>query len=138
VQTFGNFDVFYDDKPLYFSRSKAKEIFAYLIDRNGAYVTISEIAATLWEGREYDKSLPDQIRVNIASMQKTFKENCVENIIIKKYNQIAVDKEKIQCDYYEFLKMNVSAVNAYNGEYMTNYGWAEMTAGHLKNLSKKN
>ena len=36
VQCFGNFDVFTPDgKPVHFERSKAKEIFAYLVHRHG-------------------------------------------------------------------------------------------------------
>ncbi|MCL2763991.1 MAG: response regulator [Treponema sp.] len=136
VQCFGNFEVFCDGKPLYFSRAKAKEVFAYLIDRQGAFVTTAEIASVIWEVRTYKKNLPDQIRVIISSLQKTLRENCAENIIIRKHNQIAINKEKIQCDYYEFLKMNASAVNTYTGEYMSNYSWAEITAGYMQNRSK--
>ncbi|MDD6798780.1 MAG: response regulator, partial [Clostridia bacterium] len=36
VQCFGNFEVFYNGRPLHFSRTKAKELFAYLIDLRGA------------------------------------------------------------------------------------------------------
>jgi len=131
VQTFGNFDVFINNKPLLFGRLKAKEAFAYMIDRKGSFVTIAELAAILWEDREYDRSLQNQIQVIISSMMKTFKDNSIDDIIIKKRNQIAVDKSKIKCDYYDYLNWDVSAVNAYEGEYMSNYSWAEMTAGEL-------
>ncbi|MCL2443741.1 MAG: response regulator [Treponema sp.] len=137
VQTFGNFDVFIDDKLLVFGRLKAKEAFAYLIDRKGSSVTTAEIASTLWEEREYDRSLQNQTQVIISCMMKTLKENGVSDIIIKGRNQIAVDKSKIKCDYFDFLDWDVTAVNAYAGEYMTNYSWAEMTAGELFMKSSK-
>lgn len=35
VQTFGNFEIFVDGETLVFHRVKAKELLAYLIDRNG-------------------------------------------------------------------------------------------------------
>lgn len=35
AQTFGNFEIFVDDKPLHFSLSKTKELLAYLVDRRG-------------------------------------------------------------------------------------------------------
>ena len=40
VQTFGNFEVFYDGKPVHFRRRRTKELFAYLIDRRGAGSTM--------------------------------------------------------------------------------------------------
>ncbi|MCL2762798.1 MAG: response regulator [Treponema sp.] len=131
VQTFGNFDVFIYGKPLMFGRLKAKEAFAYLIDRKGSSVTTAEIASILWEDKAYDRSTQNQTQVIISSMMKTLKDNGVNDIIIKQRNQIAVDKSKIKCDYYDFLDWDVAAVNAYAGEYMTNYSWAEMTAGEL-------
>ncbi|MCL2805016.1 MAG: response regulator [Treponema sp.] len=131
VQTFGNFDVFIENKPLMFGRSKAKEAFAYLIDRKGSYVTSAEIAAILWEDKKYDRSLQNQTQVIISCMMKTLKDNKISDVIIKGRNQIAVDKSKIKCDYYDFLNWDIAAVNAYVGEYMANYSWAEMTAGEL-------
>jgi len=131
VKTFGNFDIFVNDKPVKFCRLKAKEAFAYLIDRKGSSVTTAELASILWEERDYNRSLQNQTQVIISSMMKTLKENGITDIVIKKHNQIAIDQTKIKCDYFDFLNWDVSAVNAYTGEYMTNYSWAEMTAGEL-------
>lgn len=46
VRTFGGFDVFVDGKPLFFKRTKSKELLAYLIDRRGCSVTLRNAAAT--------------------------------------------------------------------------------------------
>ncbi len=46
---FGNFEVFADGVPLKFQRSKSKELFAYLVDREGAAININELNAVLWE-----------------------------------------------------------------------------------------
>jgi len=131
VQTFGNFEVFKIGKPLIFNRQKSKELFAYLIDRQGTSVTTAEIAAVLWEDKPYDTSIKNQVQVAISDMLKALKEHGVEDIIIKNHNQISVDRAKISCDYYDLLQGNTSAVNAFCGEYMTNYGWAELTTGAL-------
>lgn len=48
IQCFGSFAVFVDGKPLLFSRSKPKELLAYLMHKRGAAVTNSEIASVLW------------------------------------------------------------------------------------------
>jgi len=131
VQTFGNFDVFVDGKPLMFSRSKSKELFAYLIDRRGASVTTGEIAAILWVNKTYNASVNSQVRVIISDMLKDFKRYNIEDIIAKSWNQIAVNGAKISCDYYDLLEWNPSAVNAFCGEYMSNYTWAEITSAEL-------
>ena len=137
VQTFGNFEVFNKGKPLVFGRLKSKETFAYLIDRKGASATAAEIASILWEEKEYDRSLQNQTQVIISEMMKTLKDNGIGDIVIKRHNQIAIDTAKVKCDYYDFLNYDVAAVNAYQSEYMTNYSWAEMTAGELYMKSSK-
>ena len=56
VRCFGNFEVFnLNNIPLHFERSKAKEVFAYLIYKHGASCTIKEIAAVLFEDEPYDR-----------------------------------------------------------------------------------
>ena len=49
VKCFGNFEVFKDGVPVKFSRTKSKELFAYLVDREGAAVNVNELNAILWE-----------------------------------------------------------------------------------------
>jgi len=137
VKTFGNFDIFVNGLPVIFNRLKAKEAFAYLIDRKGSSVTTAELASILWEEREYTRSLQNQVQVIISSMMKTLRDNGISDVIIKTRNQIAVDASKIKCDYYDYLSWDVAAVNAYEGEYMTSYSWAEMTAGTLAMKSRQ-
>jgi len=131
VQTFGNFEVFTDGKSLKFTSARSKELFAYLIDRRGTSATPVEIAAVIWEDKPYDRSLRSQIQAAISEMMKSLKGHGIDDIIIRSWNQIAVDKSKISCDYYDMLDMIPSAINAYCGEYMANYSWAEMTAAAL-------
>jgi len=131
VQTFGNFEVYLDGVPVAFSRSKSKELLAYLIDRQGASASTQEIAAILWEDREYDISLKNQTQTVISEMMKTLRDNGMDGLINKSWNQISVDRAKVSCDYYDLLNWELSAVNAYQGEYMRNYSWAEMTTAAL-------
>lgn len=131
VQTFGNFEVFIDDSPMLFPRARIKEILAYLIDRKGASVTMGELAGVLWEDKPFTTSQKSYLRTLISELMSTLKEYQVESIVIKTHNSIAVDITKFSCDYYDFLRMKVSAINAFCGEYMSNYSWAEFTLGSL-------
>ncbi len=131
VQTFGNFELFVDNHQVSFQREKAKELFAYLIDRNGAAITTGEIVSILWEDRPSDKTTLNQAHTIISSMKKTLKELGIGNIIVKTWNHIAADTSKIKCDVYDFYKGDAIAINSYRGEYMAQYSWAEMTNADL-------
>jgi two-component SAPR family response regulator len=114
---------------LVFEREKAKELLAYLVDRHGASVTTEQIAAVLWENRNYDRSLKNQVTSTVASLKKTLQAVDSGHILVKTWNHLALDTEKVKCDAYDFEKGDMTAVNAFRGEYMINYSWAEFTAG---------
>lgn len=135
IQCFGNFEVFHDGKAVAFSRAKAKEALAYLIDRSGASVSKKELASILWEDdREYNQSLQSQLSMVISDIEKTLKKIGVEEWLIKKRGMYAVDKSKVVCDYYSYEKGDIKAVNAYFGEYMSQYSWAELKTGWLNRI----
>lgn len=126
VQCFGNFDVFTpDNEPLHFERSKSKEVFAYLVHRNGSSCTIKEIAAALFEDEPYDLKQQSYLQKIVSSMMKSLKKAGAEKAVFKKYNSLAVNTSVIDCDYYRFKELDPGAVNSYYSEYMTQYYWAE-------------
>lgn len=136
VQCFGNFEVFVDGAPLSFPRSKAKELFAYLVHRRGASCTVKELSAVLFEDKSYDLKQQNYIQKIITTMMKTFASVDADQIIVKKFNSLAVDPEKLDCDFYRFFKLDTTAVNTYIGEYMAQYSWAEFTIGYLDNFMR--
>ena len=119
VKCFGNFEVFAEGVPLKFQRSKSKELFAYLIDREGAAININELNAVLWE--EDHKSY---LRNLIADIQSTLASIHAGDVFVKRYNECYVDIAKIDCDAYEYKRGNPDAIRMYRGEYMTQYPWA--------------
>lgn len=131
VHTFGNFDVYTQNEPVTFERSKSKELFAYLVDRKGAGSSTAEISAILWEDEIDKKKMKNATQTVIHSMIQSLKDRNIGDVIVKKWNYLAVDITKIECDYYKFLEGDAVAINSYMGEYMTNYSWAEMTTASL-------
>jgi len=123
VKCFGNFEVFYKGQPVKFSYQKSKEVFAYLIDREGSLININEINAVMWE--EDHKSY---LRNLIADIQQTLKSIDCSDIFIKKRNGCAIDVNRVDCDAYEYKKDNPNAVRMYRGEYMSQYPWATFKA----------
>lgn len=131
VQCFGNFEVFADDKPIVFGRKKAKELFAYLVHKRGTTSTTRELAAVLFEDAPYDLTHQSYLQTLISSLFHTLKEAGEESVIIRSFGSLSVDVSRLDCDYYRFLAMDVAAVNAYTGEYMSQYEWAEFTIDFL-------
>ena len=135
IQTFGNFAVFVNENMLTFEREKAKELLAYLVDRHGTPVTTEQIAYILWENETYDRKLKNKVTTIISSLRSTLREVGVENILIKTWNNLALDVNKVKCDAYDFEKGDLVAINSFRGEYMANYSWAEFTTGHYTMIS---
>lgn len=130
-QCFGSFAVFVKGKPVIFTRAKSKEALAYLVDRRGAAVSKKELAAVLWEDEEYTRSVQSHLHILITDMNKTLGQAGAENIIIRNRGNYALDTSKVSCDYFSYENGDISAINGYNGEYMSDYSWAEFTAGQI-------
>lgn len=118
VKCFGNFEVFYDGKPLKFAYQKSKELFAYLIYREGASININELNAILWEEdhKSYLRNLISDIKNTLHTV------NCDE-VFVKRHNECYIDVSKIDCDAYEYQRGNPDAIRMYRGEYMDQYSW---------------
>ena len=121
VQCFGKFDIFVDGIAVKFGRAKAKELLAYLVDRNGTMCNNEDLLSILWQDKKPTKSLKQQLRNLIYDLNKSLNKVDAQNIIIRKNNIIGIDKEKIKCDYYDFQKGDPKALQSFNGEYMTQY-----------------
>ena len=132
VRCFGNFEVFYNDTPLVFKRSKAKELFAYLVDLNGASCSANELCAVLWEDAVDSHSLKSNLRNIVLELNRILDDCNAKDVFIHRKNFYAVDKTKLDCDYFKFLDGDMDAVNSYRGEYMNQYSWAEVTHGFLE------
>ena len=132
VQCFGNFEVFWQGKPLLFNRKKTREFLAYLVDRKGALCSSEEIATAIWEEDDGDETnIKAYIRVLISDLRKTLANIGQEDVIIRQRGQVAINTEKLDCDYYHMLDGDMKAVNSFQGEYMMQYSWAEITTGQL-------
>lgn len=119
VKCFGNFDVLCDGQPLKFSYSKSKEVFAYLVDRAGAAISLAELNAVLWE-----EDHSSYLRNLIVDIQNTLKSVGATDVFYKRHNECYIDPEKIDCDAYEYKRDNPDAIRMYTGEYMSQYPWA--------------
>ena len=127
VKCFGNFEVYANGEKLKFRRTKTKELFAFLIDRNGAGVTIYEISVALWENDEAEKN-QNYIHQLFSDLRKTLSSVGAEEVFERNNYRYSINPEKIDCDYFDYLK---NKKPEFLGEYMSQYSWAEGTCGLL-------
>jgi len=137
VQCFGSFEVFYDGEPVKFGRSKAKELFAYLIDRRGASASNAELRAILWQDEENDAEKQRKyFALIVHELRSRLEELGCGDVFVQRRDSYAVIPDRIPCDYYLALKRDAQASGSYQGEYMSQYAWAELRVGILnKELS---
>ncbi|MDO4841281.1 MAG: response regulator [Phoenicibacter congonensis] len=131
IQCFGSFEVFAEGKPVKFSRSLAKEVLAYLVERRGSTCTIRELSAVLFEDEPFTNTKRSYVQSIISSLMKSLDEVGAKECVVKSYNSISIAPEKIDCDFYKFLEGDRDAQLSYFGEFMSQYSWAENTNAAL-------
>lgn len=124
VHTFGNFEILVDGEMLSFRRSKAKELLAYLVDRQGRSASRAEIYAALWGDGLYDHSAQKYLDVIIRALRETLRGSGIDDILEMKSGYLRIRPERFECDLYRFLEGDAAAINAYRGMYMSSYDWA--------------
>ncbi len=133
VKTFGYFDVFVNQKPVFFSSAKSKEFLALLVDRQGGSVSTEQAVAALWPNREYDESVQSLFRKVLKSLRVALADAGISDIFIDGRNQRSVDTKKFSCDLYEFLRNPRENVDTFRGDYMEGYAFARPTANKIRN-----
>lgn len=88
------FALFIGDKPFDFKSSRTIELFAYLVYKNGAFVTNGELLGIMWEGNT-DKD--SRLRQLIMDMRGCLNEIGAGNIVVKKYGKIGLDMQAMRC-----------------------------------------
>lgn len=132
VQCFGSFAVLdRSGAPVHFGRVKARECFAYLVSRCGASCSIKEIAGVLFEDSPYDRRQANYMQKIVTDMMNSLRAAGAEAVVEKTYNAIAVRTELLDCDYYRLRSGDTAVRESYQGEFMSQYPWAEYVAGYL-------
>ena len=77
------------------------------------------------------KAAKHRLRNLTYDLRKTLADIGLERLLLHRRNQLAILPELVDCDYYRMLDGDMEAVNAFRGEYMAQYSWAELTKGNL-------
>ena len=128
VKCFGNFEVYAKDEVLAFKRLKTKELFAFLVDRNGAGMTAKQICAALFPDDSDDTKNSAYLRQLVMDLKNTLRSVGAEAILCHDTPCYRVDTNLLKCDYFSHLE---TGKPEFHGEYMTQYSWAEETCAML-------
>ena len=129
VKCFGNFEVFAKDEPLQFKRSKTKELFAFLVDRNGAGMTAKQICVVLFPDDTDDGKNVAYLRQLVLDLKNTLKTVGAESVFCHDTPCYRVNTNLLKCDYFSHVE---TGKPEFYGEYMTQYSWAEETCAMLQ------
>ena len=134
ARAFGHFDLFIDGKPTEFKSSKAKELLALLVDRQGGIVTNDQAIGTLWDYRANDnatQSLYSKVR---KSLQNQLLEMQVDRILIVTRKGCSLNMDELDCDLYQLMRGEEEIKKHFYGLYMVDYSWAEYRIPGLERL----
>ena len=119
VTMFNSFDCFINGNVVNFSSSKSKELFALLLTYDGKILEMNDAISQLWPDKDIEKS-KKLYRDAVWRLRKTLDEikfNCVTF----KRGELILNKNNIECDYWDYLKGNKSK---YNELFCKSYDWA--------------
>ena len=128
VKCFGNFEVYAKNEKVMFKRLKSKELFAFLVDRNGAGMTAKQICAVLFPDDTDDSKNAAYLRQLVLDLKNTLKTVGADAVFCHETPCYRVDTALIKCDYISYLE---TGKPEFRGEYMTQYSWAEETCAML-------
>ncbi len=131
IHCFPSFELWLDGAPLSFDNRKAKELLAYLVHMQGAWVTTDRIIYALF-GDSDEKSAKNYYRLVLHRLKQTLKEVGLDPLVESGYGKARINSALFSCDYYRYLQ---GEKELFFGEYMSDYDWAEQT---LADMRRKN
>ena len=125
LHTFGPFEMLVDGRPVRFRSAKAKELMALCVFREGNSVSIHDIIEALWENESPVHAENTGYRRTIKELTDTLRHLGVSDIFVRERGSCRVRPEAVDCDYFDFLSGKQEIYYLFQGEFMSQYAWAE-------------
>jgi len=100
IQCIGDFEVFLNGEAITWKNSKAKEILAFLVHKNGVPVNWEKITDAVWPDFNAEKAQTNFHATNYL-LRKRLAEAGVSHIIESVRGNYRVIKDKVDCDVYQ-------------------------------------
>ena len=101
VNTFGNFELIVKGEEVSFGREKAKEMLAYLVDKQGKSATRKELASVLFEREDYSRATQNYLSKIVKELVTVLERVGAEKILKRGLNSYSVDVDAFFCDLYD-------------------------------------
>jgi two-component SAPR family response regulator len=149
VQCFGDFEVFLNGEAMVWKNSKAKEILAFLIHKNGVAVNWEKIADAIWPDFDFEKAQTN-FHANTYLLRKRLVKEGISQILEGSRGNYRVITEEVSCDLYQleammkgkqmkrkedFLLLEEFMQKGYMEE--DGYSWAQPKAAQLEEMCKR-
>ncbi len=108
IQCFGEFEVFLNGEVMTWKNSKAKEVLAFLVHKNGVPVNWEKIAAAVWPDYNSEKAQTN-FHATTYLLRKRLAGVGLSGILESVRGNYRILKDKVDCDVYqleEILKKN--------------------------------
>ena len=136
IQTIPSFDVYVDGQLFPITSPKPKELLALLVDRNGGTVSSGYAISLLWEDKPDDEKTKALYRMTLKRLREILASAGIDFILSAEGSAKFIRPETFSCDYIRFLQGDAETMAKYNGEYLSEYSWAEETNARLTNLKE--
>jgi two-component SAPR family response regulator len=104
IQCFGDFEVFLDGEAMQWKNSKAKEILAFLVHKEGVPVNGEKIADAVWPEYDAQKSKTN-FHANTYLLRRRLAEAGISQMLENRRGNYRVITEEVDCDLYELKKI---------------------------------
>lgn len=107
IQCFGEFEVFLRGEAMFFKNSKAKEILAFLVHKEGVPVSWEKVADAVWPDYDGEKAQAN-FHANTYLLRKRLTEAGISQILENSRGNYRVITEEVNCDLYKLKERIVS------------------------------
>ncbi len=132
IKTFGNFEIYHNGNPVAFRSRKAKELLAYLVDREGARISRQEAAGILY-GDNFSPAAQVGLTKIANKLTEDLEKEGIDGFFVKN-NGYFVNLSMAECDFIEHIKGNPEY--PFLGEYLEQYSWGEFRKASFAELKK--
>lgn len=149
IQCIGSFEVLLNGEVLTWKNSKAKEVLAFLVHKNGVPVNWEKIAAAVWPEYNSEKAQTN-FHATTYLLRKRLAEAGLSQILESVRGNYRIVRDNVDCDVYqldELLKKNQMKIKEefrlfeqlVQKGYMeaSGYGWAYPKAAELDEICQK-
>ncbi|MCQ2799825.1 MAG: response regulator [Bacilli bacterium] len=135
IKTFDAFELIIDNNVFDFNGAKTKELFAFAVNKNGAYVQIEEVIKALWPNKSSDLG-QISYRDSVWKLKRDLNSVGLDSLLTFKRGFIKANKDVAKCDFWDLLdnKSDVTSIVSY----MPNYAWAADYEAIVMDLLEKN